>query len=96
MFLSHFAEVFECLLLLLLNMLIDLTDELDVLCRSLATLSTSASLYSILTNQIKFPPPQPGYQVFNFPTTPSPQPPLPPPPPPPAVAFLVYSSFRVD
>ena len=76
MFLSHFAEVFECLLLLLLNMLIDLTDELDVLCRSLATLSTSASLYSILTNQIKFPPPQPGYQVFNFPTTPSPQPPI--------------------
>ena len=66
MFLSHFAEVFECLLLFLLNMLIDLTDELNVLCRSLAT---SASLYSILTNQIKFPPPQLGYQIFSFPTT---------------------------
>ena len=85
MFLSHFAEVFECLLLFLLNMLIDLTDELDVLCRSLAT---SASLYSILTNQIKFPPPQPGYQIFNFPTTPLPS--------PHAAAFLIYSSFRVD
>ena len=54
MFLSHFAEGIECLLMFLLNVLLDLADELDVLCRSFGTQNTSASLYSILTYQIKF------------------------------------------
>ena len=61
MFLSHFAEVIECLLMFLLNVLLDLTDELDVLCQSFAAQNTSASLCSILTNQIKFPPAHLGY-----------------------------------
>ena len=34
----------------------DLTDELDVFCRSFATQNTSILMY-----QIKFPPPHPGY-----------------------------------
>ena len=59
--LTHFAEVIECLLMFLLNVLVDFTDELDVFCQSFATQNTSASLYSILTYQIKFPLPQPGY-----------------------------------
>ena len=59
--LTHFAEVIECLLMFLLNVLVDFTDELDVFCQSFATPNTSASLYSILTYQIKFPLPQPGY-----------------------------------
>ena len=45
----------------LLNVLIDLTAELDVFCRSFATQNTSASFYSILMYQIKFPPPHRGY-----------------------------------
>ena len=57
----HFAEVIECLLMFLLNVLLDLTDELDVFCQSFAIQITSASLYSILAYQIKFPPPNPGY-----------------------------------
>ena len=64
----------------LLNVLLDLTDELDVFCRSFATQNTSASLYSILTYQIKFPPPHLGYLTFNFPT---------PPPPPPLASLLL-------
>ena len=67
MFLSHFAEVIKCLLMFLLNVLFDLTDELDLLCRSFPTQNTSASFYSILTYQIKFPPPHNDYQIFNFP-----------------------------
>ena len=43
----------------LLNVLRDVTDKLDVICRSFAIQITSASLYSILTYQIKFPPPYP-------------------------------------
>ena len=39
----------ECLLMFLLNVLLDFTDELDVFCRSFATQNTSASFYSILT-----------------------------------------------
>ena len=54
------------------NVLLDLTEELDVFCRSVATQNSSGSLYSILTYQIKFPPPRPGYNIFNFST------PLPP------------------
>ena len=56
----------------LLNVLLDVTDELDVFCRSFATQKTSASLYSILMYQVKFPPPNSGYETFNF------QRPLPP------------------
>ena len=55
----------------LLNVLLDPNDELDVVCRSFATQNTSASFYSISTYQIKFPPPHPGYSVFNFPSPPS-------------------------
>ena len=51
----------------LLNVLLDLTDEINVFCRTLATQNTSPSLYSILTYQIKFPPAHPGYSIFNFP-----------------------------
>ena len=61
MFLSHSAEVIECLLMFLLNVLLDLTDELDVLCQSFAAQNTLGSLCSILTNQIKFPLAHPGY-----------------------------------
>ena len=56
----------------LLNVLLDLTDELDALCRSFTNENTSASLHSILTYQIKFLPPHPRYYIFNFPTPPSP------------------------
>ena len=45
----------------LLNVLLDLTDERDVFSQSFATQNNSASLYSILTHQIRFPPPHPGY-----------------------------------
>ena len=38
-----------------------LIDKLDVFCRSFATQDTSASFYSILTYQMKFPLPHPGY-----------------------------------
>ena len=41
-----------------LNVLLYLT---DVSCRSFAIQNISASLYSILTYQIKFPPPNPDY-----------------------------------
>ena len=41
----------------LLNVLLDLTDELDVFCWSFAIQNTSVSLYSILT----YPTPNPGY-----------------------------------
>ena len=34
-------------------------------CRTFAAQNSSASLYSIFTYQIKLPPPQPGYQIFN-------------------------------
>ena len=54
-------DLCECLLMFLLNVLLDLTDELDVLYRSFATQNTSASLYSILIYQIKFPPPRPTH-----------------------------------
>ena len=57
----HFAEVIECLLMFLLNMLLDLTDERDVFYGSFATENTSASLYSIFLYHIKLPPPHPGY-----------------------------------
>ena len=57
----HFAEVMESLLMFLLNVLLDLTDELDVFCRSFAIQNTSASLYSIWTYQIKLSPPHCGY-----------------------------------
>ena len=57
---SHFAEVTECLLMFLLNALLDLTAEPDVFCRSFATQNTSVSLHSILTYQINFPSPYPG------------------------------------
>ena len=54
----------------------------------IATQNTSASLYSILTNQIKFPPPHPGYSVFkNFPTPPPRLFQIPPPPPPRLLSF---------
>ena len=56
----HFAEVIECWLMFLLNVLFDLTDELDVFCRLYASQNTSTSLYSILTYQIKFPPSHSG------------------------------------
>ena len=56
-----FVDIFiECVVLL------DLTDELDVFCPSFVTQNSSASLYSILTYQIIFPPPHPGYSIFNF------------------------------
>ena len=55
----HFAEVIECLLMFLLNVLLDLNDELDLFCRSFAIQNIPASLHSILTYQIKFPPPHP-------------------------------------
>ena len=51
----------ELLLMFLLNVLLDLTDELDLFCRLFAMPNTSASLYSLITYQIKFPPPNPGY-----------------------------------
>ena len=54
-------DLFICLLMFLLNALLDLTDEVDVFCQSFVTQNTSATLYSILTCQIKFPPPQLGY-----------------------------------
>ena len=40
---------------------LDLADELDVFYRTFATQNTSDTLNSILTYQIKFPPPHPGY-----------------------------------
>ena len=70
-FLSHFAKVIEGSLMFLLNVLLDLNDELDVVCRSFATQNTSASFYSISTYQIKFYLPHPGYPIFNFPSPPS-------------------------
>ena len=56
----------------------------------IATQSTSASLYSILTYQIKFPLPHPGYYIFkNLPT------PLPPvySNPPPTPRLLSVEEF---
>ena len=50
----------------LLNVLLDLTDELDVFCRSFATQNTSASLYSILTYQIKLASPHPAINLFEY------------------------------
>ena len=47
--------------MLLLNVLLDLTDELDEFCQSFATQNTLASLYSILMYQIKSPPLPRGY-----------------------------------
>ena len=55
------------MLMFLLSVLLDLTDELDVFCRSFPTQITSASLYSILTYQIRYPPAYRGYSIFNFP-----------------------------
>ena len=49
----------------LLNVLLDLTDEIDVFWQSFATQNTSASLCSILMYQIKYSPHHPGY--FQFP-----------------------------
>ena len=51
----------------LLNVLLDLTEKLDVLCRSFATQNISASLYSILTYQINFlhPTPTINFQFSN-------------------------------
>ena len=66
----HFAEVIECFLMFLRNVLLDLTDQLDVFCQSFATQNTSTSLYSILTYQIKFPPPPPRLITFQFSTYP--------------------------
>ena len=45
---------------------IDHAGELDVFCRSFAIQNTSASLYSILIYQIKFPPPKPLLLNFQF------------------------------
>ena len=55
----------------------------------IATQNTLASLYSILTYQIKFPLPLPGYQIFkNFPTTSyNTTHSAPPPPAPPLIKF---------
>ena len=60
------TEVIECLLMFLLDVLLDLTDELDVFCSSFATQNTQDSLYSILTYQIIFPPPSPRLLSFQF------------------------------
>ena len=60
------TEVIECLLMFLLDVLLDLTDELDVFCSSFATQNTQDSLYSILTYQIIFPPPPPRLLSFQF------------------------------
>ena len=57
----HLADVIECLLKFLLNVLLDLTDKLDVFCESFVTQNTSASLYSISTYQINLPQPHPDY-----------------------------------
>ena len=60
----------------LLNVLLDLTDELDVFCQSFAIQITSASLYSILAYQIKYllhPTPDIKFSIFQ------PPPPLLPP-----------------
>ena len=51
----------------LLNLLLDLTDELDMFCRSFAAQNTTAFLYSTLTYQKKFPPPHPGYEISPLP-----------------------------
>ena len=67
-------QVIECLLMFLLNVWLDITDELNVFYRSFATLNTSASLDSILTYQIKFLPPHPQLLNFQF-SNPSPLPP---------------------
>ena len=89
----HFAEVIECLLMFLLNVLFDLTYELDVFCLAFAIQNTPDSLYSNLTYQIKFPPPHPSNQSFSSPHPPPPPPPppskfpSPPPPPPPPCLF---------
>ena len=53
----------------LLNVLPDLTDEFDLFCRSFAIQNTSASLYSILTYQMKFPLPHPQLLNFQFSNT---------------------------
>ena len=45
----------------LLNVLLEITDELDVFCQSFATQNTSTSLYFVLTYQLKFSPPHSGY-----------------------------------
>ena len=50
----------------LLNVLLDLTEKLDVLCRSFATQNISASLYSILTYQINFLQPTPTIKFSIF------------------------------
>ena len=44
-----------------IEVLRDITDERHAFCRSLATQNTSASWYSILMYQIKFPTPNTGY-----------------------------------
>ena len=43
----HFAEEAQRLLMFLLNVLVDLTDKLDVFCPSFATQNTPTTLYSI-------------------------------------------------
>ena len=68
----QFAEVIECLLMFLLNVLFDLTYELDVFCLAFAIQNTPDSLYSNLTYQIKFPPPHPSNQSFSSPHLPPP------------------------
>ena len=47
----------------LFNFLLDLTDELDMFCRTFAAQNTSAFLYSTRTYQTEFPPPHPGYEI---------------------------------
>ena len=54
--LSNFAEVIECLLMFLLNMLLDVTDEFDVFRRSFVTQNTSTFLYTVLTYETRFRP----------------------------------------
>ena len=56
----------------LLNVLFDLTYELDVFCLAFAIQNTPDSLYSNLTYQIKFPPPHPSNQSFSSPHLPPP------------------------
>ena len=53
----------------LLNVLLDLTDELNEFCRSFAIQNTLASLYSILAYQINF-----LHLYFQFPRRLSPPP----------------------
>ena len=69
---TSFCKVIECLLMFLLNVLLDLTNKLDVFSRSFATQNTSTFLYSILTYQIKFLPPLHPTLASNFLTPPTP------------------------